>query len=164
MKKVPLNSGKSSFLEAEASKAAVSPIPALGPIQNETLSPEDLESLHQVLHALEAFSVPETLVTVSVKDPSESVDPTDGDEKADFPDLKGRRLGESARIQRICIAMTTDGNTVEAEAVGESLHEALVKAKDRLLHTLYELQNAAVSNNERQAEIFGAISGEHLIH
>lgn len=158
MKKIPLDSGQPSILEAQTSKARV------GPIQNETLSPGDLESLHQVLHELEAFTVPETLVTVSAKDPRELFDSPDFMENADFPELRGRRFGELAHLRRICIAMTTEGNTVEAEAIGESLHEALVRAKDRLLQTLYELQNAAVSNNERQAEIFGAISGEHLIH
>lgn len=122
-------------------------------IQLEQMDPEIRSYIYQVLMDFQPFTTPDTTVSVVAKDPLKLHDPNI--EKYDDPEkLKS--------LWRIGIKLTEDNANIEEEGVHEDIYVAIRMAKDNLVKALIEIQDQAVSNQERYLQIRSALDGSQM--
>lgn len=123
-------------------------------IQLETVDPEIRSYILQVLMDLQPFTSPDTTVSVLAKDPLKMTDLPE-DQLIDPEKLKS--------MWRISIALMEDGAQLEEEALHEDIYAAIRLAKEKLVKTLIEIQDQAISNQERFLQIRSA-TGHSQLH
>jgi hypothetical protein len=124
-------------------------------IQN--LSPETKSYVYQVIQEFEPYTTPNTLVLVVAKDPLKLI-PT---YEAEGKDIDPKELKTKFRIS---ISLSEDGSKIEEEAVGDSIIEAVHLAKEKLLKVLGELQDNAISSQDRTIQINSILQHTGTIH
>ena len=99
-----------------------------------------------MISEFDPFVTPQTIVTVTAKDPRKLALQYEADGK-DFSvdDLK--------RLYRISIALTEGDAKAEAEGVHEDIFQAIKIAKDNLMMQLIAIQDSVVSQQDRLIEI-----------
>lgn len=116
------------------------------------IGPEVKSYIYQSILEFEPFTTPECVVSIVAKDPLKLMNQsdTDSNEKLDAKKLN--------KMYRIAIIITEEGTKVEAEALHESIYEAIRLAKENLLAHLREIQDSVVSAQDRQVQIQTALA------
>jgi ribosome-associated translation inhibitor RaiA len=109
-------------------------------------NPELTAFIYQQLSEFEAFLTPTTTVAVVAKNPLKLI-PKLEEEGIEFnkKDLK--------KMHRISIVLSENGTKLEAEGLAESVYEAIIEAKKKLLTNLIEIQDKVISNQDRVIQI-----------
>ncbi len=123
----------------------------------ENLSSEVKSYIYQTIQEFEPFTTPNTLVTVVARDPLKLI-PTLEAEGKEF------NTKELRAKYRIAISLSEDGSKIEEEAVADSLIEAIHLAKEKLMKTLSEIQDSAISNQDRTIQINSILQQTGTIH
>lgn len=116
----------------------------------ENVDPEVKSYICQVLMELEPFTTPDTIITVTAKDPLKLISKFE----ADGVDYERTEL---KKMHRISISMAEDGAKVEEEGLHEDIYAAIRLAKDKIAKTLIEIQDNVISNQDRHAQINTAL-------
>ena len=107
--------------------------------------------VYQTIMEFEPFTTPETIVSVTAKDPLKLISKLEANGvDYDRTELK--------KMNRICISLTEDGAKIEEEALHEDIFTAIRQAKDKLVVILSEMQDQAITNQDRTAQINTALS------
>lgn len=114
------------------------------------VDPEVKSYICQVLMDLEPFTTPETLITVTAKDPLKLISKFEAD---------GVEYERSSlkKMHRISICLEEEGAKIEEEGLHEDIYGAIRGAKDKLVKTLGEIQDNMISNQDRHAQINTAL-------
>jgi ribosome-associated translation inhibitor RaiA len=102
------------------------------------IEPDVQAYIYQAISEFQEFATPDTIISVKAKD-----HPT---------------------VHRISISLKEDGVEVEQEATHENIYEAIRLSKQKLIDTLAEMQNSAISSVDRNQEIQGALAGRPTLH
>lgn len=116
----------------------------------EDVDPEVKSYICQTLMELEPFTTPDTVVTVTAKDPLKLISRYE----ADGIEYERTTL---KKMHRISICVAEDGAKIEEEALHEDIYGAIRLAKDKLVKTLTEIQDTVISNQDRHAQINTAL-------
>ena len=116
----------------------------------EDVDPEVKSYILQTLMDLEPFTTPDTIVTVTAKDPLKLISKYE----ADGVDYERTTL---KKMHRISICVAEDGAKIEEEALHEDIFGAIRLAKEKLVKTLEEIQDSVISNQDRHAQINTAL-------
>lgn len=121
------------------------------------VSPEVKSYIYQTILEFEPFTTPETVVAVVAKDPLKLISQLDanGDE-LDRKELK--------KMHRISISLVEDGTKIEEEGLAEDIYDAIKMAKDKLIAVLSELQDSAISSQDRTVQINTILEHSGTIH
>lgn len=123
----------------------------------ENLSAETKSYIYQTIQEFEPFTTPNTLVSVTAKDPLKLIPTLEAEGKAfDTKALKTK--------YRIAISLSEDGSKVEEEAVADSLIEAIHFAKEKLMKVLSEIQDNAISSQDRTIQINSVLQQTGTVH
>lgn len=125
----------------------------------EDLGPEVKSYIYQVLTEFEPYTTEDTMVMVIAKDPLKirSSDVIVGE----IP--KSRK--KLAKMYRLCIRISEDGEKLEAEGIDADIFVALRKASDSLLKTLAAIHDTMVDSKERNQQIREALdTSSDIIH
>lgn len=114
------------------------------------VDPEVKSYICQVLMDLEPFTTPETLITVTAKDPLKLISQFE----AEGIEYKKSSL---KKMHRISICLEEDGAKIQDEALHEDIFSAIRLAKEKLVKTLEEIQDNMISNQDRHAQINTAL-------
>jgi ribosome-associated translation inhibitor RaiA len=116
----------------------------------------------------EPFSTSDTVISVIAKNPlglltqNEEVDEETTSFAFDVSELPTKtRL---KKMYRIAISITEDGGRIEAEGLHANIYEAITAAKNKLLHTLAEIQDDIVTKQDRQMQIRQAMAAGGSVH
>lgn len=123
----------------------------------ENLSSEVKSYIYQTIQEFEPFTTPNTLVTVVARDPLKLI-PTFEAEGKEF------NTKELRAKYRIAISLSEDGSKIEEEAVADTIIEAIHLAKEKLMKTLAEIQDSAISNQDRTIQINSILQQTGTIH
>ncbi len=107
--------------------------------------------VYQTILDFEPYTTPETVVSVTAKDPLKLIS------KLEANGIDYDRT-ELKKMHRISISLTEDGAKIEEEALHEDIFTAIRQAKDKLLVILAEMQDQAITNQDRTAQINTALS------
>ncbi len=121
------------------------------------IEPEAKSYIYQTIQEFEPFTTPNTLVSVVAKDPLKLIPHLE----ANGQDVN---RSEWKTKFRISITLSEDGSKIEQEAVGDTLIEAVRLAKDKLLKILNELQDKAISNQDRTVQINSILQHTGTLH
>jgi ribosome-associated translation inhibitor RaiA len=134
----------------------------------QNLSPEVKSFIYQAILEFEPFSTSDTVISVIAKNPlglltqNEEVDEETTTFAFDVSELPTKtRL---KKMYRIAISITEDGGRIEAEGLHANIYEAITAAKNKLLHTLAEIQDDIVSKQDRQMQIRQAMAAGGSVH
>ncbi len=116
----------------------------------ENVDPEVKSYICQVLMELEPYTTPETVITVTAKDPLKLISKFEAD------GVEFERT-ELKKMHRISISMAEDGAKVEEEGLHEDIFMAIRSAKDKIAKTLSEIQDNVISSQDRQSQINTAL-------
>jgi ribosome-associated translation inhibitor RaiA len=121
------------------------------------VSPEVKSYIYQTILEFEPFTTPETVVAVVAKDPLKLISQLDADgEDFDRTELK--------RMYRISISLVEDGTKIEEEGLAEDIYDAIKMAKDKLIAVLSEIQDSAISSQDRTVQINTILEHSGTIH
>ncbi|MCE3011352.1 MAG: hypothetical protein LW875_12155 [Proteobacteria bacterium] len=111
--------------------------------------------IYQSISEFEPYVTPNTLIAVIAKDPLKL---------ASRLEEEGQEIDREKwkNFHRIAITLTEDGTKLEEEAVHENVFDAIRLAKEKLLKNLSELQDSAISNQERMVQIREAKAGSNV--
>lgn len=109
-------------------------------------NPEVKSFIYQVISEFDQFVTPQTIVTVTAKDPRKLALQYEAEGKSISMD-------ELKRLYRISIALNEGDARAEAEGVHEDIFQAIKLAKDKLLLQLIAIQDSVVSQQDRLIEI-----------
>lgn len=114
-------------------------------------NPEVKSFIYQMINELEQFVTPQTIVSVTAKDPRKLAlqYETEGKEFS-LDDLKS--------LYRISITLKESDAKISAEGVHENLFEAIRSAKENLIKELVAIQDSVVSHQDRIMQI------NHYLH
>ena len=117
----------------------------------DNISPEVKSYIYQAISEFEPFTTPETLIAVIAKDPLKLITQLEADSvDYDRTELK--------KMYRISISLSEDGAKLEEEGLHEDIYKAIKIAKDKLLKVLSEMQDSAISTQDRAMQINEALS------
>jgi hypothetical protein len=120
-------------------------------LELKNLGSEVKSYVYQTIMEFEPFTTPETIVSVTAKDPLKLISQLEANGiDYDRTELK--------KMNRICISLTEDGAKIEEEALHEDIFTAIRQAKDKLVVILSEMQDQAITNQDRTAQINTALS------
>lgn len=121
------------------------------------VSQEVKSYIYQALLEFEPYTTENTLISVVAKDPLKLLPQYEAEGKeVNTKELKAK--------YRISISLSEDGSKIEEEAVADSIIEAVRIAKDSLLSTLNQIQNDAISNQDRTVQINSILQQTGTIH
>jgi hypothetical protein len=109
-------------------------------------NPEVKSFIYQMISEFDQFVTPQTIVTVTAKDPR----------KLSLQyEAEGKIIStqELRRLYRISIELNEGDAKAEAEGVHEDIFQAIKIAKDNLLLQLIAIQDSVVSQQDRLIEI-----------
>jgi ribosome-associated translation inhibitor RaiA len=134
----------------------------------QNLSPEVKSFIYQAILEFEPFSTSDTVISVIAKNPlglltqNEEVDEETTSFAFDVSELPTKtRL---KKMYRIAISITEDGGRIEAEGLHANIYEAITAAKNKLLHTLAEIQDDIITKQDRQMQIRQAMAAGGSVH
>jgi hypothetical protein len=109
-------------------------------------NPEVKSFIYQMISEFDQFVTPQTIVTVTAKDPRKL---------ALQYEAEGKIIShqELRRLYRISIELNEGDAKAEAEGVHEDIFQAIKIAKDNLLLQLIAIQDSVVSQQDRLIEI-----------
>ena len=117
----------------------------------DNLSPEVKSYIYQTISEFEPFTTPETMIAVVAKDPLRLISRLEADGvDYDRTELK--------KMYRISISLSEDGAKLEEEGLHEDIYQAIKIAKDKLLKVLSEMQDSAISSQDRTQQINQALA------
>ena len=120
-------------------------------LELKNLGSEVKSYVYQTILEFEPFTTPETIVSVTAKDPLKLISQLEANGiDYDRTELK--------KMNRICISLSEDGAKIEEEALHEDIFTAIRQAKDKLVVILSEMQDQAITNQDRTAQINTALS------
>jgi hypothetical protein len=120
-------------------------------LELKNLGSEVKSYVYQTIMEFEPFTTPETIVSVTAKDPLKLISQLEANGiDYDRTELK--------KMNRICISLSEDGAKIEEEALHEDIFTAIRQAKDKLVVILSEMQDQAITNQDRTAQINTALS------
>jgi ribosome-associated translation inhibitor RaiA len=125
--------------------------PFISELEMKNVGPEVKSYVYQTIMEFEPFTTPETTVAVVAKDPLKLISQLE----ANGVDYDRTQL---KKMHRICISLTEDGAKIEEEAMHEDIFAAIRQAKDKLLLILSEMQDQAITNQDRTAQINTVLS------
>ncbi len=121
------------------------------------VSSEVKSYIYQTILEFEHFTTPETVVAVVAKDPLKLVSQLDAaGEDYDRKELK--------KMHRISISLVEDGTKIEEEGLALDIYDAIKMAKDKLITILTEMQDSAISNQDRTMQINTILEHSGTIH
>ncbi|PIS11607.1 MAG: hypothetical protein COT73_03040 [Bdellovibrio sp. CG10_big_fil_rev_8_21_14_0_10_47_8] len=116
----------------------------------EDVDPEVKSFIYQTIMEFEPFTTPDTVVAVIAKDPLKLITQLEADGvNYDRTELR--------KMYRISISLSEDGARIEEEGLHESIFEAIKIAKDKLVKVLSEMQDSAISSQDRTVQINSAL-------
>lgn len=113
--------------------------------------------IYQAISEFEPFTTENTIVSVTAKDPLKLV----AQYEAEGKEVNTKELRTKYRI---AISISEDGSKIEEEAVADSVIEAVKLAKDKLISLLNEIQDDAISNQDRTVQINSILQQTGTIH
>ncbi len=121
------------------------------------VSPEVKSYIYQTILEFEHFTTAETVVAVVAKDPLKLIAQTNS---------LGQDLEETElkKMHRISISLVEDGTKIEEEGLAEDIYDAIKMAKDKLIHVLSEIQDSAISTQDRVVQINTILEHSGTIH
>jgi ribosome-associated translation inhibitor RaiA len=128
-------------------------------IMIESLSPDAKSYVYQILNDFSLFTTPETVSTVTAKDPMDL-----WKKRSQMGEEFPKTRTELKQMYRIEIALSEGGSTLSAEGLHGNLYEAIRIARDRLLKILDEIQDDVVSNQDRHQQIQQALASGGSVH
>lgn len=114
-------------------------------------NPEVKSYIYQMINELEQFVTPQTIVSVTAKDPRKLALQYEAEGKDFSPD-------ELKNLYRISITLQESDAKISAEGIHENLFEAIRMAKENLMKELVAIQDSVISHQDRIMQI------NHYLH
>lgn len=125
--------------------------PLQSKLELDDVSPEIKSYIYQTISEFEPFTTPATLVAVISRDPLKLISQLEANGvEYDRTELK--------KMYRISISLSEDGAKLEEEGLNEDIYQAIKIAKDKLLKVLTEMQDSAISSQDRTIQINDALA------
>lgn len=117
----------------------------------DNISPEIKSYIYQSISEFEPFTTPATLIAVISRDPLKLISQLESNGvDYDRTELK--------KMYRISISLSEDGAKLEEEGLNEDIYQAIKIAKDKLIKVLSEMQDSAISSQDRAVQINEALA------
>ncbi len=133
------------------------------------VSPEIRSYIYQAMLDFEPFATPNTAIHVVSKNPLNLLTDVPDDLKNTTFSFDRKKLPPEnvlSKMYRIGISLTEGDQQIESESLHEDIYEAIRLAKDHLVKTLSQIQDAAISHQDRLAQIQSvlAIQANQWLH